>query len=199
MKNPIHKVPGGYQWGRHGKIYPHREDAVKQAQAIYASGWIEKNPITPRICPHCGAEISTPGSTVLLSCPKCGKDIDKPSDWRKGFPVGGKRNPTMFYISPSAKKKINDKLYSITKGYHEKIPLDKIFDILYSNNIIPLQEDNTEFSGFLVGIKADNVLFTLAPKESEINKVYRPFKNVALHMSWYQMSSGRYEVIAYLG
>ena len=38
---PTHKVKGGYQWGRHGKIYPTKKQADKQGQAIYASGWRE--------------------------------------------------------------------------------------------------------------------------------------------------------------
>lgn len=36
---PIHKVPGGYQWGAHGKVYPERQGAVRQAQAAYAHGY----------------------------------------------------------------------------------------------------------------------------------------------------------------
>lgn len=32
----------GYQWGSSGKIYRNREDAEKQARAIYASGYKEK-------------------------------------------------------------------------------------------------------------------------------------------------------------
>lgn len=39
---PIKKVDGGYQWGKHGKVYKKRSDAVKQAQAAYASGFEEK-------------------------------------------------------------------------------------------------------------------------------------------------------------
>lgn len=39
---PIKKVAGGYQWGNHGKIYPNREGAVKQAQAAHAAGFKEK-------------------------------------------------------------------------------------------------------------------------------------------------------------
>lgn len=42
---PTHKVKGGYQWGKHGKVYPTKKQADKQGQAIYASGWREsKNP-----------------------------------------------------------------------------------------------------------------------------------------------------------
>lgn len=36
---PIHKVKGGFKWGKSGKTYPTRNQAVKQAMAIYASGY----------------------------------------------------------------------------------------------------------------------------------------------------------------
>jgi len=36
---PINKVPGGYKWGKSGKVYPTRKGAEKQAQAAYASGY----------------------------------------------------------------------------------------------------------------------------------------------------------------
>lgn len=39
---PVHKVPGGYQWGSSGKVYPTRAQAERQGRAIYASGYREK-------------------------------------------------------------------------------------------------------------------------------------------------------------
>jgi len=39
---PIRKVKGGYQWGKHGKVYPTREQAERQARAAYAAGYREK-------------------------------------------------------------------------------------------------------------------------------------------------------------
>ena len=42
VKNSSGKVMG-YRWGNSGKIYRKREDAEKQARAIYASGYKEKN------------------------------------------------------------------------------------------------------------------------------------------------------------
>lgn len=39
---PVKKVPGGYQWGSTGKVYPTREQAERQARAAYASGFREK-------------------------------------------------------------------------------------------------------------------------------------------------------------
>lgn len=40
---PVKKVKGGYQWGNHGKVYPTREEAEKQAEAAYANGYREKS------------------------------------------------------------------------------------------------------------------------------------------------------------
>lgn len=38
---PIKRVKGGWQWGKHGKIYPTRKGAVKQAAAAHAHGYQE--------------------------------------------------------------------------------------------------------------------------------------------------------------
>ncbi len=34
---PVHKVKGGYKWGKTGKVYPTKEEAAKQGRAIEAS------------------------------------------------------------------------------------------------------------------------------------------------------------------
>lgn len=39
---PVKKVKGGYRWGKSGKIYKTRKAALKQARAIYASGYGKK-------------------------------------------------------------------------------------------------------------------------------------------------------------
>lgn len=36
---PVHKVKGGYQWGKTGKVYKTKAEAEKQGRAIYASGY----------------------------------------------------------------------------------------------------------------------------------------------------------------
>jgi len=43
---PVHKVPGGYQWGKSGKVYQTERQAQAQGRAIYASGYREKT--TPK-------------------------------------------------------------------------------------------------------------------------------------------------------
>lgn len=44
---PIHRAKGpkggkGWQWGQHGKVYPTRAGAVRQAQAAHAAGYKSK-------------------------------------------------------------------------------------------------------------------------------------------------------------
>jgi hypothetical protein len=39
---PIHKVSGGYKWGKSGKTYKTRAGAERQMKAIFSSGWREK-------------------------------------------------------------------------------------------------------------------------------------------------------------
>lgn len=42
---PVHKVKGGYRFGKSGKVYKGKgakKKAEKQAKAIYASGYKEK-------------------------------------------------------------------------------------------------------------------------------------------------------------
>jgi len=36
---PVHKVEGGYKWGKTGKVYKTKAEAEKQGKAIYASGY----------------------------------------------------------------------------------------------------------------------------------------------------------------
>lgn len=39
---PVKRVPGGYQWGQSGKVYPTKEQAERQGRAAYAAGYREK-------------------------------------------------------------------------------------------------------------------------------------------------------------
>ena len=36
---PVHKVKGGYRWGKTGKVYKTKAAAERQGRAIYASGY----------------------------------------------------------------------------------------------------------------------------------------------------------------
>jgi hypothetical protein len=99
----------------------------------------------------------------------------------------------------STKKDINRRLHAISVTYHTGIPLHIIFGVLRDYEILALQEDHTEWSGLLVGEKADNVSFELAHMDSKYgHRQYIPYSNTLLVISWYKMNTGRYEVIAYV-
>lgn len=40
---PVRKVRGGYQWGRHGKVYKDRALAERQGRAAHAAGYKSKS------------------------------------------------------------------------------------------------------------------------------------------------------------
>ncbi|HGA5240283.1 TPA: DUF2213 domain-containing protein [Salmonella enterica subsp. houtenae serovar Rough:z4,z23:-] len=86
---PVRKVDGGWQWGRHGKVYSTKEEAEEQEQAAYANGYtgdsalafdratvrsfdkdgrlhIELTPISKaNVCPYYGREIPNSRSLGL--------------------------------------------------------------------------------------------------------------------------------------
>ncbi len=78
--------------------------------------------------------------------------------------------------------------------YFPKIPLDDISKILATKNVHIMQEDNTPWSGFLMGARG-NESFALAFK---IGNRYVPINNSVLVLSWYKMQSGNYEINAYV-
>jgi hypothetical protein len=39
---PVYKTKTGYKWGKRGKVYPTKQQALAQAKAIYASGYTKK-------------------------------------------------------------------------------------------------------------------------------------------------------------
>src|SRR4030043_104320 len=73
----------------------------------------------------------------------------------------GKNPPTT--VPPSIKNKINTELHEINTTYHSAIPLDRIFNSLEKRGLVPLQEDNTEWSGFLLG-REGQIYLPLAAK-----------------------------------
>jgi hypothetical protein len=87
----------------------------------------------------------------------------------------------------SPRTKIQKGLTTICAQYYSQIPLDKIFELIKENGGLPVQEDGTEWSGFLCGHSS----FT------EI-RVKGVAKVKWLHLAWYKLQSGRYEITAYV-
>lgn len=89
------------------------------------------------------------------------------------------------------KRKISNSFHKMG-DYFQEIPLDKIFNILKDNGIVPIMEDNTKWEGFLIGAEGSAII-PLAYKYTEkmVNNLstYQPIENCALSLSWYKMNS----------
>jgi len=81
-----------------------------------------------------------------------------------------------------ANKKLNNLL---TNKYFNSVPLTEIFEIIKTEGIIPLQEDNTEWEGLICGSEGRMTIPT-------------NFVNIHFTLTWYRMVSGRFEVLAFL-
>jgi hypothetical protein len=81
--------------------------------------------------------------------------------------------------------------------------LQGIFDALKVEGIVPLQEDGTEWSGFLAGgaeCGSDETRHQVANIDLGIQRDGQLLlvPNTSLYISWCVMQSGKYEVIAYV-
>ena len=65
---PVHKVSGGYKWGKTVKVYKTKAEAEKQGKAIYASGyakgglWANIHAKRKRIAAGSGEKMRKPGA-----------------------------------------------------------------------------------------------------------------------------------------
>jgi len=96
-------------------------------------------------------------------------------------------------IDPKVLKTAQKELYkfmSENRDHFKDIPLDKIFSILKRNGITPVQEDGTEWSGFLMGNNS-NCTIDLAYDGKLIRHM--------LVLTWYKYNeTGTWEVISYI-
>lgn len=100
-------------------------------------------------------------------------------------------------MSPKERRKIGTVVADVTRPtYFAAIPLLEIFRPVEDAGFVVLQEDGRKWAGLLCGCEAQ-VYFSLGCNEDE-DGFYEEVSNAMLAMSWYQMSSGRYEVLAYI-
>jgi hypothetical protein len=108
-----------------------------------------------------------------------------------------------YQLKPATRTKINKAFDKLTRNtYFKSIPWDKISGILKDNGVVAVQEDNTEWAGFLSGRNGKAVI-DLAPVESGRSAgrpatFYTPYTNTMLVLTWHKMESGRYEVVLYV-
>ena len=110
-------------------------------------------------------------------------------------------------VNKSIRHRVGKAVWEVLKPtYFKEIPLDSICQALIENDMIMLQEDNTEWNGILCGIQGE-AFFHVAPLDSgridyDINEeVYEPYENTGLRLTWYKCESrrdGKFEVIGYI-
>lgn len=99
---------------------------------------------------------------------------------------------------------MNKELGKISKQiYFDSIPLTQIFAILRKYGVVAVQEDQTEWSGFLVGgrDKTEQVYFDVADLSmmDEQGRYPNVYSNTRLALSYYKMpNSGKYEIVTYM-
>jgi len=88
--------------------------------------------------------------------------------------------------------------------YFDHVPINDIANSLKREGIVLLQEDGTEWSGFVGAGKSGSATIDIAPVESGViddlsgATLYRPYKNAMLVVAWHRMESGRLEVTGYI-
>ncbi len=102
-------------------------------------------------------------------------------------------------------KKINKEIHKYVKDtYYQQIPLDDIFNAMKKHGIVALQEDMTEWDGFLMGgvKKTEQIYIDLGFLDSKDDSGHVPqyevVPNARLNLSYFKMQSGKYEVLAYV-
>ena len=89
------------------------------------------------------------------------------------------------------KKKINDELYKLD-NYHQFIPMGLIHACIGINDSVPYRlanEDGTDFEGVFCGRQGRADIHIAVEGKVVFNM---------LHLTWYKMASGRYEIVAYV-
>jgi len=103
-------------------------------------------------------------------------------------------------LNASIKRKVNKDLTKFTfNKYFDAIPIKNIKDILKKYRIVLLQEDRTEWDGFLTGSDG-NGNFEIGSIDSSMGgEVFEVYRNCFLNLMWHKMQSGRYEITVYVG
>jgi len=104
-------------------------------------------------------------------------------------------------LDAATRRKLGKEIAALSSGkYYDEIPLGDVSDILKRYGMVMLQEDNTEWAGWLTG-REGQATMPLAPISSKTDgsdPSYTPYSNTGLHFSWYRMPSNRYEFIIYV-
>jgi len=102
-------------------------------------------------------------------------------------------------LATKAVKRINAVICALP-NYHNEIPLGTIFSVMEENGLVALQEDGTRWDGLLCGTN-EHASFAIGslsdPVRHDWGTTYAEVAHM-LEISWYRMSSGRYEIVTYI-
>ena len=93
-------------------------------------------------------------------------------------------------VNKRIRKAVNSKLYELLRGYRKDIPLTSIDSILNESGMWMVDEAGNR-DGFILCGDNSNATFDMMSENGLV-------MNSMLWLSWYKMTSGRYEVIAYI-
>lgn len=104
-------------------------------------------------------------------------------------------------LDSSTRRKANNAIHDLTVKLQPTIPLDAITAVLDGLNLVLLQEDNTEWSGMLLG-REGKMTANLAWRDSAYDQrglvAYEPIINSMLVLTWYKQGPSSWETVAYL-
>ena len=107
-------------------------------------------------------------------------------------------------MKSEVRKKLNKAIASYTTGiesnntYFKKVPLDNFFEVLEAYGYVPIQEDNTYWSGGLFGERGSATIELGIKLSIDEQGFFKPVTNAMLAVQWAKMPSGKYEVNAYI-
>ena len=98
---------------------------------------------------------------------------------------------------PKLSRDINDFLSEGgTTKYFDSIPIDGLFSLITGYGLIPVDEDGEKWQGMLMG-EEGRTSIDLVLRNPDRMTVGEP-KDMKLHLQWYKMPSGNFEINAYV-
>jgi len=92
------------------------------------------------------------------------------------------------------RSKINKRIAQVVKPvYFEEIPLEDLFVACEAEELQPVDEEGSRWTGFLCGAQG-TAMFELCDMATR-----ELINNARLVVQWYKMQSGRYEIVSYVG
>jgi len=88
----------------------------------------------------------------------------------------------------TTRNRINRQISNTVPGYALEIPVDTIFDCVSANGGQVVDEAGDPWTGFFCGEQG----------QTHLPIVFGWMKNMFLHISWYRLGSGRYEIVTYV-